>query len=302
MHSWINTVEDADGTRPTSLPWCGFGQRPSHGFVIGRDGAVSYNGQSTFRQCVTGDADKVNIYTLPRLRQRHPATLTDHSAAPSRVHCGNDRQPAGPAPRHPFRDRLYTTRYNLYAIADAYRDASSAPALLAVSTGPYYPYAGPRELPYQPHRRRLGVPAPDCAHGPRTPGPCCTLFFSFPSAAEINPPSHTFVFTTPPPARPAPAVGFVYLVNPATALVTFNSAPAVISNLGTVALAPRNRYVVSLPASRSPEDHLRRPRARRRRQVLIPNDSNTQHERRIPRHSIRLLTLLVAYADDDPHI
>ncbi|RYO86037.1 hypothetical protein DL762_004915 [Monosporascus cannonballus] len=63
---------------------------------------------------------------------------------PSRVHSGNDCQPATPAPRHPFRDRFYTTRYNLYAIVDVYRDASSAPALVAVSTGPYYPYAGPR--------------------------------------------------------------------------------------------------------------------------------------------------------------
>ncbi|RYP33130.1 hypothetical protein DL766_003630 [Monosporascus sp. MC13-8B] len=96
-----------------------------------------------------GDANQVNIYTLPSLRQRHPTTLTDHSAAPAASTPATPANPppplhATPAPRHPFRDRFYTTRYNLYAIVDVYRDASSAPALVAVSTGPYYPYAGPR--------------------------------------------------------------------------------------------------------------------------------------------------------------
>ncbi|RYP73237.1 hypothetical protein DL769_004257 [Monosporascus sp. CRB-8-3] len=31
----------------------------------------------------------------------------------------------------------------------------------------------------------------------------CILFFSFPSAAEVNPSSYTFAFTTPSPASPA---------------------------------------------------------------------------------------------------
>ncbi|RYP47825.1 hypothetical protein DL768_006182 [Monosporascus sp. mg162] len=75
-------------------------------------------------------------------------------------------------PRHPFLDRPYTTCYHPCVVADAYRDASSAPRPVAISTAPYYPYAGPRQLHHQPHRRRLGFPAPDCAHGPREPGPC----------------------------------------------------------------------------------------------------------------------------------
>ncbi|KAI0121072.1 ubiquitin 3 binding protein But2 C-terminal domain-containing protein [Xylariales sp. AK1849] len=62
-------------TPPSSVLQCDANQQPSHGFDIGCDGRVSYNGQSTFYQCRTGDGDQVNIYLQPVGDQCQAITL-----------------------------------------------------------------------------------------------------------------------------------------------------------------------------------------------------------------------------------
>ncbi|KAI1632189.1 ubiquitin 3 binding protein But2 C-terminal domain-containing protein [Biscogniauxia mediterranea] len=52
-------------TPPTSVLQCDFNQQPDHGFSIDCNGGLSFNGQSTFYQCPTGDGDEVNIYLGP---------------------------------------------------------------------------------------------------------------------------------------------------------------------------------------------------------------------------------------------
>ncbi|KAH9904452.1 ubiquitin 3 binding protein But2 C-terminal domain-containing protein [Xylariomycetidae sp. FL2044] len=52
-------------TPPTHLLQCDVGQVPEANFTVGCDGLVSFNGQTTFYECVTGDGDQVNIYKDP---------------------------------------------------------------------------------------------------------------------------------------------------------------------------------------------------------------------------------------------
>ncbi|KAI1334507.1 ubiquitin 3 binding protein But2 C-terminal domain-containing protein [Xylariaceae sp. FL0016] len=52
-------------TPPTYLLQCDIGQLPDAGFTVGCDGVLSFNGQTTFYECATGEGDQVNIYKNP---------------------------------------------------------------------------------------------------------------------------------------------------------------------------------------------------------------------------------------------
>ncbi|KAI1634218.1 ubiquitin 3 binding protein But2 C-terminal domain-containing protein [Biscogniauxia mediterranea] len=65
-----NTIVDEQGrgcwwTPPALVLQCDVGQIPETGFNIGCDGSLSYNGQTTFYECVTGVDDIVMIYREP---------------------------------------------------------------------------------------------------------------------------------------------------------------------------------------------------------------------------------------------
>ncbi|KAI1870290.1 uncharacterized protein JN550_005218 [Neoarthrinium moseri] len=65
-----STLTDAQGrgcwwTPPTTVLQCDVGQVPETGFQIGCDGSVSFNGQTTFYECATGEGDIVNVYLQP---------------------------------------------------------------------------------------------------------------------------------------------------------------------------------------------------------------------------------------------
>ncbi|KAI3318063.1 ubiquitin 3 binding protein But2 C-terminal domain-containing protein [Xylariaceae sp. AK1471] len=65
-----DAIRDSQGrgcwwTPPALVLQCDVGQIPETGFDIGCDGAVSYNGQSTFYKCDTGEDDVKMIYLEP---------------------------------------------------------------------------------------------------------------------------------------------------------------------------------------------------------------------------------------------
>ncbi|KAH8682665.1 ubiquitin 3 binding protein But2 C-terminal domain-containing protein [Xylariales sp. PMI_506] len=66
---------DSQGRAPTNVLQCDVNQQPAHGFNIGCDGSVTYNGQSTFYQCATGDGDEVNIYLQSNDSQCQPILI-----------------------------------------------------------------------------------------------------------------------------------------------------------------------------------------------------------------------------------
>ncbi|RYP62808.1 hypothetical protein DL770_009527 [Monosporascus sp. CRB-9-2] len=202
-------------------------------------------------------------YPLAPTTSRNPHRPQRWPRAPSRVHSDDDCQPAALTPRHPFLDRPTPT------VTTPPPSTPSSPSPPAPTT----PSPAPDNCTI--NRRRLRVRALDFAHGPREPGPCVRAVLLRADLTErvdaVQPrhPRHGHLTPVHPillvpvgcrgqtvvvhlrlhDARPgtpdAGVADFVYLANPATALVTFNSTPSVESNLGTVALAPRNRYVVS---------------------------------------------------------
>ncbi|KAI1821115.1 ubiquitin 3 binding protein But2 C-terminal domain-containing protein [Xylaria intraflava] len=70
-------------TPPTYTLQCDKNQTPDHGFSIGCDGALSFNGQSVFYECPTGVGDEVNVYLRRNGDQCHEMTIQADSCAAS---------------------------------------------------------------------------------------------------------------------------------------------------------------------------------------------------------------------------
>ncbi|KAI1271262.1 hypothetical protein F5Y07DRAFT_24710 [Xylaria sp. FL0933] len=70
-------------TPPTFTLQCDKNQPPDHGFQIGCDGSLSFNGQTVFYECPTGQGDEVNIYLRPNGDQCHEITIQADNCAPS---------------------------------------------------------------------------------------------------------------------------------------------------------------------------------------------------------------------------
>ncbi|KAK7753008.1 hypothetical protein SLS62_004957 [Diatrype stigma] len=103
------------------------------------------------------------------------------------------------------------------------------------------------------------IPATD---GART----CSLFFAFPSTADVKPSEYTFTFTPPDNGGGGGGGGgeadFAFLADPAAPFVTWDTMPPVAADLGAVELRPGNRYVISsfpCPAGRRISFAMREP-------------------------------------------
>ncbi|KAI0388843.1 hypothetical protein F5Y17DRAFT_470136 [Xylariaceae sp. FL0594] len=70
-------------TPPTFVLQCDPNQQPDHGFQIGCDGAVSYNGQTVFWECPTGQGDEVNISFESNGGQCNEVTMQADNCAPA---------------------------------------------------------------------------------------------------------------------------------------------------------------------------------------------------------------------------
>ncbi|OTB00747.1 hypothetical protein M426DRAFT_37782, partial [Hypoxylon sp. CI-4A] len=83
-----DTISDSQGrgcwwTPPSTVLQCDVGQVPEGGFSIGCNGEVTYNGQSTFWQCATGESGVVMIYLSPGGSNCAEITLTASGCYPS---------------------------------------------------------------------------------------------------------------------------------------------------------------------------------------------------------------------------
>ena len=68
---------------PTTQFQCDSGATPTPGFAISCDGTVSYNGDTTFYECQTGDNGEANIYTEPKGTNCGEITLTADGCKPN---------------------------------------------------------------------------------------------------------------------------------------------------------------------------------------------------------------------------
>ncbi|KAI1818284.1 ubiquitin 3 binding protein But2 C-terminal domain-containing protein [Poronia punctata] len=83
-------------TPPTFTLQCDRNQTPDHGFQIGCDGLVSFNGQTVFWECPTGLGDEVIINLQSAGGQCHEITIYADGCAPSSCP-GGGVSPAGGA-------------------------------------------------------------------------------------------------------------------------------------------------------------------------------------------------------------
>ncbi len=302
---------------PTSVLQCDPQQQPSHGFVIGCDGVVSYGGETIFWSCQTGDGDQVNIYTQPSAGNCSQITLVADSCIPDCVNgvppqlpppspgTSSPPPPGSPAtetgiptPTTPLSPILSVTPFlttstppGSGSTTNPDTSPSSPPSPPPPSSSSSSPRPTPTVCPTDlvgddweyPH---LMVPVdrahPATAYGPSffgqlspnastlynfdvpaaDAGRSCTLFFAFPSLDEVGPGAYTFTFTAAGAGGGYGAAGFAFLDGAATALATFDDAPAVAADLGTVRLRPGNRYVLAsfpCPAGRRVSFALREP-------------------------------------------
>ncbi|KAI0473457.1 hypothetical protein GGR56DRAFT_675946 [Xylariaceae sp. FL0804] len=70
-------------TPPTTVLQCDANQSPDHGFAIGCDGQVSYDGQTVFWECPTGDGDECDVYLEPMGSNCSQITITADNCRPS---------------------------------------------------------------------------------------------------------------------------------------------------------------------------------------------------------------------------
>ncbi|KAI1264846.1 hypothetical protein F5Y18DRAFT_68628 [Xylariaceae sp. FL1019] len=88
LFTWFgDSFVDSNGngcwwTPPTLTLQCDRNQAPDHGFQIACDGSLSFNGQTTFYECPTGEGDEVNIYLQPVSDACHEITIQADNCAP----------------------------------------------------------------------------------------------------------------------------------------------------------------------------------------------------------------------------
>ncbi|KAI8629761.1 ubiquitin 3 binding protein But2 C-terminal domain-containing protein [Xylariaceae sp. FL1651] len=120
-------------TPPTFTLQCDKNQTPDHGFEISCNGTLSFNGQSVFYECPTGEGDEVNIYLRPSSPQCHEITIQADSCAPSTCPGGGAGPAAGPVPG------TTTSLTPSTLITFSSTATSSIPTIPATSQGPPTP-------------------------------------------------------------------------------------------------------------------------------------------------------------------
>ncbi|QUC22911.1 uncharacterized protein UV8b_07152 [Ustilaginoidea virens] len=218
-------------TPPTGVLQCDKNQDAAPGFSVGCDGAVSFNGQTTFYQCATGDGNQWNIYLYAD--QGMDCGQVSLAAGGCRAQCEPSPAPS-PAP----------------APAPAPAPPAPSPRECPASLdGPYeFPHlivpvdkSRPDDAPGTSYFGTVSptvsslfnfdIPAAD-------QGKTCTLVFLFPTQSQLTTSSYTFSGDG--------SVDFSMLDGPASqGTTTWNNQPGKKTDYGSVAVAPGHSYSVA---------------------------------------------------------
>ncbi|KAH6657949.1 ubiquitin 3 binding protein But2 C-terminal domain-containing protein [Truncatella angustata] len=261
-------------TPPTSVLQCDRGQQPDHGWAIPCNGVATYNGQSTFYQCKTGDGDQVNLYLNSIGIACQPVTIiADGCTSSCQASPGGVGSGAGPQP-------IQTGTLS-----------QSVPTVTPFTTGPMGPSytpnpanpgnsgSAPRPTPLAPptkdcsadlsntyHYPSLMIPIdranPDKAYGPTPYGqvsPNASTLFNFDIPASDAGRSCKVFFSLPSQARLQSAQGSSYyftgdgsavfsrmrsLANQGTTYNDVALGRIGRTDLGALKMSPGNNYVI----------------------------------------------------------
>ncbi|OAA73427.1 Ubiquitin 3 binding protein But2 [Cordyceps fumosorosea ARSEF 2679] len=206
-------------TPPTGVLQCDEGQAPDTGFTIGCDGKVSWNGQTTFFECATGEQGQWNIYN----KQDQGAncgkvTLTAdgcHAACP----------PPPPPPPPPPAQTCPTNLNGPYEFPHLIIPVSKSSPDTAAGTSYFGVVNGDTSSIFN-----FDIPAGD-------QGKKCSLVFLFPKQADLETSSFTFSGDG--------KLDFTQLKAAATEGTTYNNQPGKAADLGQVTVAPGNSYSIA---------------------------------------------------------
>ncbi|KAK0387170.1 hypothetical protein NLU13_5483 [Sarocladium strictum] len=263
------TLVDSQGrgcwwTPPTYTLQCDEGQIPSTGFAVSCDGSVSFNGQTTFYECISGGADGTyNLYLGPNGYICGEVTLSADScyescpktsAAPPPPPPVKTQTPPPPPPPvktqtpppPPPPVKTEAPPPPPPATKTASSPSGSCPTTLS---GDYeFPHliipldsSNPSSAPSSSLFGEVSstissvfnfdIPYSDS-------GKTCSLVFLFPEQADLETSSYTF--------SGSGGVEFWKLSSPAVeGQTSYDNCPAPSGSLGSVTLAPGNSYVVS---------------------------------------------------------
>ncbi|KAI1502534.1 ubiquitin 3 binding protein But2 C-terminal domain-containing protein [Biscogniauxia marginata] len=243
-------------TPPSFVLQCDFSQQPDHGFQIGCNGEMSFNGQSTFYECPTGDGDQVNIYLGPNGGNCSEITLqADDCQSPCSGTAPSQASPTAPPPSSP-------PNPSAQAPGTSQPSSPGASQTTPVSTQPTTsPTActtvGPDEIIL------IDKGNPDKAYGPNNAmyiqvSPNASSIFNF-RFADSDAGKTCELFFAIGPGRPyylagTGVVDFAALDGWADANTTYGTAPRAMRALDAVALGPgmsRGLGAFACPGSRS---------------------------------------------------
>ncbi|RFU77835.1 gpi anchored cell wall [Trichoderma arundinaceum] len=206
---------------PTHVLQCDKNQRPDDGFKVACDGCVSYNGQTEFWECQTGENGQYNVYlTGGQGVNCNKITLKSDSC---RAECPPPPPPPPPPPQPPKTcpanlNRPYEFPHLIIPVDKT--KPNNAPGTsffgeVSNSVSSIFNF--------------------DIPNGDK--GKKCSLVFLFPQQKDLQTSSFTF--------SGSGALDFAWLSKPASQGTTFNNQPGTKRDFGVTTVSPGHSYVIS---------------------------------------------------------
>jgi Ubiquitin 3 binding protein But2 C-terminal domain len=203
---------------------CDAGAGPTIGFSIGCDGTLSYNGDSTFVACQTGD-NGLNVYTTAGLGQTSCIDIT-LNADSCHAECAPPAPPPPPSSPPPTPKTCPADLSGTYEFPHLIVPISSSNPDRAYGTS----YNGQVSRSDTRTIFNFDIPAVDA-------GKTCSLVFLFPRQDQLQ----TSAFTISGDGN----VGFASLAGVVHQGTTYNSVPPVAQDYGIFSLSPGRSYSVA---------------------------------------------------------
>ncbi|KAJ5174387.1 uncharacterized protein N7482_000264, partial [Penicillium canariense] len=202
-------------TPPTTQFQCDVGATPTSGFSISSTGMLQFQGSSTFFSCQTGQNGGSNIHTTlsSALSDCQTIELTADSCIPS-----TSTSPA----QNSCPTTLTSGNFEFPHLITPIDSSSPNTAHSTQFNG--------KVTSTVSSIFNFDIPQADS-------GKTCSLVFLFPQKADLQTSSFTFSGDG--------KIDFAKLSQPASSSTTFNNAPSVSADLGTITVSPGNSFVVS---------------------------------------------------------
>lgn len=192
---------------PTKVLQCDENANPGSGWSIDCHGAVSFNGQTEFWECDTGEDGQYNLYLEESGENCGKVTFTADGCHDD---CGPEGCPAN-------LDGTYEFPHLIIPVDSSNPDNAPGTSYFGEVTSTVSSIFN------------FDIP-------PEDDGKTCTLVFLFPNQSDLETSSFTFSGDG--------VIDFTYLDSPATQSTTYNNQPGVWADLGDKTVSPGHSYSI----------------------------------------------------------